>query len=88
MGKFNKKEKKVRYLSWLRSWQEHHCKYALFIFSFSLGWKDETFSHSLGSERRLFKWIQICLENKFCNKSDFLIRILSIVLTKEKNGKL
>ena len=61
--------------SWQRGWQEHLCKYALFIFSQLLGWKDENFSYSLGSKRRLFKWIWICLEDKFCNKSDFLIRI-------------
>ena len=74
--------------SWLKGWQENLCKYALLIFFLSLGWKDETFSHSLGSKRRLFKWIQICLEDKVYNKSDFLIRNLSIVLTKKIKGKL
>ena len=59
----------------------------LLFFSRSLGWKDETFSHRLGSKRKLFKWIRICLEDKFYNKSDFLVRILSNA-NKNIKGKL
>ena len=69
--------------TWPRGWQEPLCKDALLNSSESLGWKDETFYYSLGFERRLFKSIQIFLEDGSCNTHDFLIRNLFIVLGKE-----
>ena len=66
-----------------RGWKKPLCKYTIFISSWSLIGKDETFSHSLGSKRRIFKSIVIFLEYESCNISGFLIRNLPIVLAKE-----
>ena len=74
--------------SWPRGRQGLLYKYALLISSWTLEWKDKTFSHNLEFKRRLFKLIQIYLEDESRSTSDFLIKIFIRSTSKRIKDKL